>query len=142
VRGFLWPLRELCQRQAGEWSAGQPGGTNIYWQAITSSSHSSSYGLHRTVLANCPPTAYGPSLNIYQSIGKTLSSQVKIRQDGTVIVATASTVAICELCYPFSIVSLAPWVPILKTRSHLEMVGDMSRVTLNFDLSKIPFVRF
>jgi len=27
-----------------------------------------------------------------------------------------------------------------KTRSHPEMVGDMSRVTLNFDLSKIPFV--
>jgi len=23
-----------------------------------------------------------------------------------------------------------------------EMIGDMSRVTLNFDLSKIPFVRF
>jgi len=30
----------------------------------------------------------------------------------------------------------------LQTRSHPEMVGDMSRVTLNFDLSKIPFVRF
>jgi len=29
-----------------------------------------------------------------------------------------------------------------KTRSHPKMVGDMSRVTLNFDLSKIPFVRF
>ena len=29
-----------------------------------------------------------------------------------------------------------------QTRSHPEMVGDMSRVTLNFDLSKIPFVRF
>ena len=29
-----------------------------------------------------------------------------------------------------------------KTRSHPEMVGDMSRVTLNFDLSKIPFVHF
>jgi len=28
------------------------------------------------------------------------------------------------------------------TRSHPEMVGDMSRVTLNFDVSKIPFVRF
>ena len=28
------------------------------------------------------------------------------------------------------------------TRSHPEMVGDMSRVTLNFDLSKIPFVLF
>ena len=29
------------------------------------------------------------------------------------------------------------------TRSHPEMVGDMSaRVTLNFDLSKVPFVRF
>jgi len=28
-----------------------------------------------------------------------------------------------------------------KTRSHAEMVGDMSRVTLNFDLSKLPFVR-
>ena len=27
-------------------------------------------------------------------------------------------------------------------RSRPEMVGDMSRVTLNFDLSKIPFVRF
>jgi len=27
------------------------------------------------------------------------------------------------------------------TRSH-EMVGDMSHVTLNFDLSKIPFVHF
>ena len=30
----------------------------------------------------------------------------------------------------------------LKTRSHPEMVGDMSCVTLNFDLSKIPFVHF
>jgi len=29
-----------------------------------------------------------------------------------------------------------------KTRSHPEMVGDMSHVTLNFDLSKIPFVHF
>jgi len=29
-----------------------------------------------------------------------------------------------------------------QIRSHPEMVGDMSRVTLNFDLSKIPFVRF
>jgi len=29
-----------------------------------------------------------------------------------------------------------------RTRSHPEMVGDMSRVTLNFDLSKIPFVHF
>ena len=29
-----------------------------------------------------------------------------------------------------------------KTRSHPEMVGDMSRVTVNFDLSKIPFVCF
>jgi len=29
-----------------------------------------------------------------------------------------------------------------KTRSNPEMVGDMSRVTLNCDLSKIPFVRF
>ena len=28
----------------------------------------------------------------------------------------------------------------LQTRSHPEMVGDMSHVTLNFDLSKIPFV--
>jgi len=28
------------------------------------------------------------------------------------------------------------------TRSHPEMVGDMSRATLNFDLSKTPFVRF
>jgi len=28
------------------------------------------------------------------------------------------------------------------TRSHPEMVGNMSRVTLNFDLSKIPFLRF
>jgi len=27
-------------------------------------------------------------------------------------------------------------------RSHPEMVGDMSRVTLNFDLSKIPFEHF
>ena len=29
-----------------------------------------------------------------------------------------------------------------KTRSHREMVRDTSRVTLNFDLSKIPFVHF
>jgi len=29
----------------------------------------------------------------------------------------------------------------LTTRSHAEMVGDMSHVTLNSDLSKIPFVR-
>jgi len=28
------------------------------------------------------------------------------------------------------------------TRSHPELVGDMSRVTLNYDLSKIPFVHF
>jgi len=31
---------------------------------------------------------------------------------------------------------------LLKTRSYPEMFGDMSRVTLNFDLSKFPFVRF
>jgi len=31
---------------------------------------------------------------------------------------------------------------LLKTRSHPEMVGDMSRVTLNSDLSKISFVHF
>ena len=30
----------------------------------------------------------------------------------------------------------------IKTRRHPEMVGNMSRVTLNFDLSKIPFVLF
>jgi len=30
----------------------------------------------------------------------------------------------------------------MKTRSHPEMVGDMSHVTLNSDLSKIPFVHF
>ena len=30
----------------------------------------------------------------------------------------------------------------ILTRSHPVMVGDMSRVTLNFDLSKIPFVHF
>jgi len=29
-----------------------------------------------------------------------------------------------------------------ETRSHPEMVSDMSRVTLNFDQSKIPFVLF
>jgi len=29
-----------------------------------------------------------------------------------------------------------------NTRSHPEMVGDISRVALNFDLSKIPFVLF
>ena len=29
-----------------------------------------------------------------------------------------------------------------KTRSHPEMVGNMLSVTLNSDLSKIPFVRF
>jgi len=30
----------------------------------------------------------------------------------------------------------------LTTRSCPEMVDDMLRVTLNFDLSKIPFVHF
>jgi len=30
----------------------------------------------------------------------------------------------------------------MKTTSHPEMVSDMSRVTLNFNLSKIPFVHF
>jgi len=29
-----------------------------------------------------------------------------------------------------------------QTRSHPEMVSDMSRVTFNFDLSKISFVHF
>jgi len=29
-----------------------------------------------------------------------------------------------------------------ETRSHPEMVGDMSHVTLNFELSKIPSVCF
>jgi len=31
---------------------------------------------------------------------------------------------------------------ISDTTSHPEIVGDMLRVTLNSDLSKIPFVRF
>jgi len=30
----------------------------------------------------------------------------------------------------------------LQTKSHPEMVGDMLHVTLNFDLSKIPFLHF
>jgi len=30
----------------------------------------------------------------------------------------------------------------ITTRSNPEMVRDMSRVTLNFDLSEIPFVHF
>jgi len=34
------------------------------------------------------------------------------------------------------------WDITTPTRSHPEMVGDMSRVTLNIDLSKIPFVHF
>ena len=29
-----------------------------------------------------------------------------------------------------------------QIRSHAEMVGNMSCVTLNFDLPKIPFVHF
>ena len=32
--------------------------------------------------------------------------------------------------------------PAFQTGSHPEMVGDMSRLTLNFDVSKIPFVCF
>jgi len=32
--------------------------------------------------------------------------------------------------------------PLSEIRSHPEMVGDMSRVTLNFDLSKIPLCIF
>jgi len=38
--------------------------------------------------------------------------------------------------------SVLPSRLLLKTRSHPQMVGDTSHVTLNFDLSKIPFVRF
>jgi len=30
----------------------------------------------------------------------------------------------------------------MTTRSHPEMVGDMLCVTLNFDLSKIPFAHY
>jgi len=34
-------------------------------------------------------------------------------------------------------------MPLLgETRSHPAMVGDMSHLTLNFDLSKIHFVHF
>jgi len=31
---------------------------------------------------------------------------------------------------------------VVTTKSHPEMVGDMSHVTLNCDLSKVPFVHF
>jgi len=37
---------------------------------------------------------------------------------------------------------VATWRMEKQTRSHPEMVSDMSRVTLNYDLSKIPFVHF
>ena len=41
---------------------------------------------------------------------------------------------------PFNAVLLfSPWQ---LEAIHAEIVGDMSRVTLNFDLSKIPFVLF
>ena len=40
-----------------------------------------------------------------------------------------------------SINHLFAWIK-NRNRSHPEMVRDMSRVTLNFDLSKIPFVHF
>jgi len=36
---------------------------------------------------------------------------------------------------------LSKWL-LHVTISHPEIIGDMSRVTLNFDLSKIPFVHF
>jgi len=39
-------------------------------------------------------------------------------------------------------VSFPTITDIRRTRSHPEMVGDMSRVTLNFDLSKLHFVHF
>ena len=41
-----------------------------------------------------------------------------------------------RLCFP------PPVAGIVNYRSHPDMVGDMSHVTVNFDLSKIPFVRF
>jgi len=34
------------------------------------------------------------------------------------------------------------FIMLVITRSHTEMVGDMSSVTMNYDLSKIPFVHF
>jgi len=43
---------------------------------------------------------------------------------------------------PVTICSISFDLLLRQTRSHPEMVGDMSRVTLNFDLSKIPFVHF
>jgi len=41
-----------------------------------------------------------------------------------------------------TIIDLTNWKVTAKTRSHPEMVSDMSRVTLNSDLSQIPFVHF
>jgi len=43
---------------------------------------------------------------------------------------------------PHMMSSIHQQASVNTTRSHPEMVGDMSRVTLNFDLSKIPSVRF
>jgi len=41
-----------------------------------------------------------------------------------------------------SVYTSHPHSDVATTRSHPEMVGDMSRLTLNFDLSRIPFVLF
>jgi len=68
-------------------------------------------------------------------------------RDGRLLLSVVNTVrrastSVCSASRGSLCVSCPRLVLLLATRSHPEMVGDISRLTLNSDLSKIPFVRF
>jgi len=77
-----------------------------------------------------------------ESLAATSAARTRTRTAAAAAAAAAGQVngrhaLVCDVSRSVCTRSVA-----VATRSHPEVVGDMSRVTLNFDLSKIPFVRF
>jgi len=62
--------------------------------------------------------------------------------EGNPLLQTFSSAIFCTFGYISIYFCCCMYVWYVQTRSHPEMVGNMSRATLNFDLSKIPFVLF
>ena len=58
-----------------------------------------------------------------------------------VLILVLSITKVLWCCIAQYAITIFP-VRLYNYRSHPEMVDDMLRVTLNFDLSKIPFVHF
>ena len=78
----------------------------------------------------------------WSTVDHTDHIQLCVQHDGSEAACHAHSAAAAEMCGMLDILQKQAIYNNKKTRSHPDMVGDTLHVTLNFDLSIIPFVHF